>query len=250
MSGLPAGKDVGEFIELGFKPDSWEARGVPEVGCHIRLSDLVRLLQKQGAYLVDELILGLMDWLDVTDQPAPALQALSRLLDRHYPADGHQSGRCCFRDEHGMDRTFRVGPIELGLPLVTWQRRHWIIAAAQPSTESGRIVVGAPQPTSFRTALRILSVSVLDYMGEPFDSFAGARTSCGKTGAFYSWEVGDVTPIHWDAGLDKDARTSLKRGRSEAQWLPPNQLAVQVAIAGGYKKPSRCPTDFRPGQSL
>ncbi len=235
MSGLPAAKDVDAFIELRFKPGSWKASGIPEVGCRVRISTLDRLLQQQGASYINELILGLMDWLDVTDQPAPALLTLRRLLNRHHPEDGYQTGRCCFRDEYGVDRTFHVGPIELSLPLVTWQRRDWIVAAAQPSAEAGRIVVGAPQPISLKTALHILSVAHLNDMGEPFDSFVGAQTSCGRTGTFYSWEVGEVTPIRWDAGLDEDASASLKRGRPEAVWLPPNQLALQVAIAAGYK---------------
>lgn len=235
MSGIPAAEDVGAFMELRFKPGSWEARGVPEAGCRMRILTLDRLLQQQGTYHIDELILGLMDWLDVTDQPAPALLTLRRLLNRHYPADGNESGRCCFRDEYGVDRTFHVGPIELSLPLVTWQRRDWIIAAAQRSAEAGRMVVGAPQPISLETALHILSVAPLNDMGEPFDSFVGALTSGARTGAYYAWEAGGVTPIRWDTGFDEDARTSLKLDRSDAQWLAPNQLAVQVAVAAGYE---------------
>ncbi len=104
------------------------------------------------------LILGLMDWLDVTEDPDPALRTLQQMLDRHYPADGRTCGRCHFLDEHGVDRVFHAGSIELDLPLVAWQRRDWIIAVAQPSTEVGRLVVGAPQPISLSTALRILSV--------------------------------------------------------------------------------------------
>jgi hypothetical protein len=129
---------------------------------------------------------------------------------------------------------FHVGPIDVHQPLVAWQRRDWIIALAQPSEESGRMVVGAPQPITLNTALRILSQSMLSYMGEPFDSFVGAHTSGGSTAVFYLWDAGEVTPIRWDDGLDVQKRASVEA--CGPTWLPPNQLAMQVAIAAGYLK--------------
>ncbi len=233
MTRIPAGKDAGEFAELRFKPGYWEKAGIPEHGCRIRQSALEQLLEQRGSYEVDDLILGLMDWLDVTDDPGPALATLRQLLDRHYPADQRTSGRCRFVDEHGVDRVFHAGPVELDQPLVAWQRRDWIIAAAQPSTEAGRLVVGAPQPISLNTALRIFSVSMLNYMGEPFDSFIGAQTACGSTAVFYRWEAGAVTPTRWDEGLAEEAKHSLG---VDLCWLAPNQVAMQVAIAAGYLK--------------
>ena len=77
---------------------------------------------------------------------------------------------------------------------------------------------------------------MMSYMGEPFDSFVGAQTSCGSTAVFYLWEAGEVTPIRWDDGLDEDARVSIELGKPGEQWLPANQLAMQVAIAAGYLK--------------
>lgn len=236
MSALPAGKDIGEFVELQFKPGFWEDRGIPEQGCRLRQSALEQILQQRGSYEVDDLILGLMDWLDVTDEPEPALETLRQLLDRHYPFDGRETARCRFLDEHSVDRIFHAGRILPDRPLVTWQRRDWIIAAAQPATEPGRMVVGAPQPITLNTALRILSASILNYMSEPFDSFAGAQTSCGSTAVFYLWDAGEVTPVRWDDGLDGEARASVDRPEANDRWLPPNQLAMQVAIAAGYLK--------------
>lgn len=73
------------------------------------------------------------------------------------------------------------------------------------------------------------------YMGEPFDTFQAALTSCGSTAVFYLWEAGEVTPIRWDQGLnaaseERDPRQPLIANT----WLAPNQLAIQVAIAAGY----------------
>lgn len=239
MSRIPAGKDIGDFVELTYKPGYWERAGIPERGCRIRVSTLEKIVEAGGSYEIHELVFGLMDWLDVTDEPEPALKTLRQLLDRHFPADGHQTARCCFRDEYRVDKIFHVGPIEHDQPLVAWQRRDWMIAAAKPAPEPGRMVVGAPQPISLNTALHILSLSMVSYMGEPFDSFVGARTSCGRTAAFYHWQAGEVTPIRWDNGVEGDALARLLGSVESEQigrpkWLPPNQLAMQIAIAAGY----------------
>jgi hypothetical protein len=236
VTSLTAGPDADEFVELRFKPGCWEQSGIPEVGCRIRQSALERLLEQQGSYDVEDLILGLMDWLDVTDEPEPALATLRQLLDRHYPADGRTSARCRFAVEDGGDRLFHAGGIDPARPSVAWQRGDWIIAAGQRSIEPGRMVVGAPGPISLKTALRIFSLAMLDFMGEPFDSFVGAQASCASTAAVYLWEAGEVTPVRWDDGFDTYARASLDRFTREGGWLVPNQLAMQVAIAAGYQK--------------
>lgn len=231
MRSLPTGKDIDDFAELRFKPGTWKKKGIPEEGCRVRLAAFERIVEQQGMCGIDDLILGLMDWLDVTGEPDLALTTLRQLLDRHYPPDGQTMGRCHFVDEEGVESIFHVGAIDLAAPQVAWQRRDWIIAAAQPCAEPGRMLVGAPGPISSNTALRILALSTTSYMGEPFDSWIGALTSCERTAVFYLWEAGNVTPIRWDDGLDQSALASLPH----SEWLSPNQLAIQVAIAGGYK---------------
>lgn len=231
MKSLPPGPGIVEFIELTFKPGMWDKSGVPEQGCRIRQGTLEKIAQQHGAFEADDLILGLMDWLDVTEDPEPAIATLQQILDRHYPWDGRTCGRCHFVDEHGADRVFHAGRVDPRLPLVAWQRRDWIIAAAQPSSEPGCLVVGAPQPLTLNTAQRILSTSVQCHMGEPCDSFVSAQTVCTSNAVFYRWEAGEVTPTRWDEGLDAGARGSLS---NKAGWLPPNQLAIQVAIGAGY----------------
>ena len=231
---VPAACDIGAFVDLKFKAGSWEKSGLPEEGCRMRHAALEQLLAHKGAYGPDDLIRGLMDWLDVTDEPLPALTTLRMLLDRHYPADHRSSGRCCFVDEQGMERMFHVGTVDWRQPLIAWQRREWIIAAGQPSTAQGRIIIGAPGPLSLKTAQKILSISMLGYMGEPFDSFEGGLTAASGTGVFYLWERGEVTPTRWDHGLDEQALKSLHSPGTTLSWLPSNQLAMQVAIAANY----------------
>lgn len=160
------------------------------------------------------------------------LATLRQLLGRHYPADGRTSGRCRFVDEHGSERVFHAGAVDLARPLVAWQRREWILAVAQPSGEDNRLVVGAREPISLGVARRIYSVSSVRYMGEPFDSFAGARASASSTAAFHLWRAGEVTPTRWDDGFNSEALASFSE-MAEA-WFPPNQLALQVAIAAGF----------------
>ena len=223
---------IDEFGELRFKPGTWDAWGIPERGCQARNAKLPLLLESGGRLSPDDAIHGLMDWLDVTDEPQPALDTLRQLLDRHYPADPRPTGRCQFVDEHGNEQVFHAGPVDLTRPLVAWQRRKWIIAVGEAAQEVGRLMIGARQPISLDVARRIASVSPLQYMGEPFDSFLGAQGSAGRTAAFYRWRAGEVTPTRWDEGLDDDALACFTE--QSGSWLPPNQLAVQVAIASGY----------------
>ncbi len=75
-------------------------------------------------------------------------------------------------------------PFDLTRPLVAWQRRKWIIAVGEAAQEVGRLMIGARQPISLDVARRILSVSALQYMSEPFDSFLGAQASAGRPGRF------------------------------------------------------------------
>lgn len=236
----PAAKDAALFMELRFKSGAWETRGIPEEGCRIRLETLNRLLDGGGSYGVDDLIYGLMDWLDVTDDPEPANATLRLLVDRHYPTDGRVEGRCRFLDEYGMNRIFHVGPVNCDLPLVRWQRRDWLIALAQRSSEKTRMVVAAPGPISLKVALRILALSVVIDKGEPFDSFEGARATCHSPRSLICWEEGELTQIDWQDGQDgqehgdKAQRYGQQPQLPESGWLAPNQLAMQVAIAAGY----------------
>ena len=68
---LPPGADIDKFMELRFRPGSWEQNGVPSEGCRVRTETFERILSAGGNYGIDDLICGLMDWLDVTDDPEP-----------------------------------------------------------------------------------------------------------------------------------------------------------------------------------
>jgi hypothetical protein len=239
---LQAGSDIDEFVELNFKPGSWDKEGIPEQGCRIRQSTLEKLMGGGSHCDADELIYGLMDWLDVTDEPEPALATLRQLLDRHYPSDGRTAGRCRFVDEHGVDRTFRVGPVDRSQDVITWQRDAWVMALAQPSKEEdGRIVVAAPGPLSLSVATRILALTMERFMDAPFESYQGAIRMSGSTANFYAWERGQTTTCHWLHGLGSQEREGHLLDCSselfplpEHGWLAPNQVAIMVGVAAGY----------------
>jgi hypothetical protein len=240
---LPPGDDVEKFIELRFKPGSWYRDGIPERGCRVRAERFERLVADGGSYTIDDLIHGLMDWLDVTDNPEPALKTLRMTLDRHFPPDGHASAWCRFLDEHRVERIFHVGAVNCTDDLVTWQRRGWLIALAQASTEEpGRIVVSAAGPITLSVALRVLALSVTTYVLEPFDSYVGAQTMSRGTGSYYAWQSGAVTTCHWGDGLGKGSEDRGVIEHAEeflescgSDGLAPNQLAMMIAIAAGYQ---------------
>lgn len=238
---LPLGDDADRFIELTFKRGTWESSGIPEAGCRMRTEAMETILANDGTYQVEQLIHGLMDWLDVTNDPEPALQTLRLMLDRHYPDDGRSHARCRFAFEDGGDYIFDVANrIDCDGPVVAWQRRQWVIALAAASKEPGRMVVGAPAPISLNVAQSIHGHSLVNFMLAPFDSFEAARATGSKTGSYYSWEAGQATPVDWSYGLgltmrhgELNADEELARP-SESEWLAPNQLAIQVAISKGY----------------
>ncbi len=238
---LPEGEEAGRFTEFRFKAGAWERHGVPEQGCRVRPETLDRILSQGGHCEVDELIYELMAWLDVTDDPEPALRTLRQMLDRHYPDDGRITARCRFLDEFGVDRVFHVGPVDRATNIVSWQRKEWVIAIAQPAEEQGRMIVGAPAPISLEVAQRILSLSTLRFMDEPFNSFEGAQTTSRSTGSYYSWEAGSVTTISWEYGLGLTLENGALKFCSDQValppsegWIAPNQLVQMVAIAAGY----------------
>lgn len=205
----------------------------------MRITMLERLIAGGGAYDHDDLIYGLMDWLDVTDDPVPVLPTLQLMLDRHYPADGRTHARCQFAEAPGPDHIFHAATdLDCTGPMVSWQRRQWVIAVGRASDEPGRMAVAAPAPLSLDVANSIFAHSMTSYMLEPYDSFAGAWASCGRTANFYRLERGQVTANCWEHGLgirEQDGELVSDPAYSPiTTWLPPLQLAMLVAIAGGF----------------
>ena len=81
-----------EFVELRFRPGTWARKGIPERGCWIRASDLEAMLEAGGNYTVTQLAHCLVDWLEVTDDPACAKRTLRDLLNRHFPHENYPTG--------------------------------------------------------------------------------------------------------------------------------------------------------------
>jgi hypothetical protein len=106
------------------------------------------------------------------------------------------------------------------------------------------MVVGAPAPISLSVAQAILSLSMLNYMYEPFDSFQGARTTSASTASYYSWDAGSSTAVAWNHGLGSKVVNGVETQHPEdvtilsgsgGAWIPATQLAQMVALAAGYE---------------
>lgn len=208
---LAACRGIDEFVELRFKAGSWEAQGVPESGCHVRQGVLEDIIANGGAVSPDDLICGLMDWLDVTDEPLPSLALLRRMLDLHYPDDGKPHARCMFAEPEGPPLVFHIErAMDLALPIIAWQRRGWVIATACAHPEEGRVAIGAPAPVSLKVAQGILSHAPLTYMTEQFDSFESLRSASGKAASILSWVAGEPTVVSWDRGLGMIAASKAR----------------------------------------
>lgn len=229
---------VNEFAELHFKSGSWVERGIPESGCWMRRQTLEGLLA--GSDPIDGLLYGLMDWLDVTEEPKPASRTLQLLLDRHYPPDDRNQARCEFAEPGGPSYVVNVSSdLDCTGQVVAWQRQRRVIAVARASKEQGRMTVAAPGPISLKVAKSIFNHSLSTFMLEPYDSFVGARASCGATGNLYRWTAGLTTLHRWDYGLGVEGNSGERICVSDyppiCVWLPPRQLAAQIAIAAGYR---------------
>ena len=237
---LPKQDKQNEFGALRLKPEALIALGVPVTEYHLRSSDLDRIICEGGQIGVTDLIRGLMDWLDVTDEPAHALELLRTIMDTHFPPDRQSSGSCEFVSEHGHRHRFHVGPVDLAGPCLAWQRREWMLAyAGRCDAEPRRLVVAAPGPISLATAHSIYNHTTPVDMGEPADCFARALTSGGRFGTFYSWEAGTLTIIPYANGFDDERNCSaLQNGRIvppvDQNRMAPNQIAAQVAIGNGF----------------
>lgn len=235
----PTSEESAEFAELQFKEGTWLTCGIPERGCRMRISMLERLIAGGGGYEIDDLIYGLMDWLDTTNSPVPALNTLKLMLDRHYPADGRSSARCQFAETTGLVHIFHAASeLDCTGPTVSWERLGSVFAVGRPSDEQRRMAVAAPAPISLDVANSIFAHSMTSYMMSPYDSFAGAWASCGRTANFYRQKSGQLTANCWEHGLGiRKLNGELVRDPAYSPittWLAPRQLAIQVAIGAGF----------------
>jgi hypothetical protein len=170
-----------------------------------------------------------MDWLDETIAPKPVLLTLRRLLDRHFPDDGRTSGRCVFQDDDATYRVFHaVSAIDCKKLLIAWQRQNWVIALAQPSSEAGRMAMGAPAPISLRVAQEVLAFAMMNNGEKPHDSYKEAMAASRKSAGASFFDSAAAT-VFWQDGLEQ-------RHVSAGDLLPPNQLAALMAVAFSHSR--------------
>lgn len=236
---LPRQSEADEFVELHLKPAVLAERGLPDGAYPIRRETLESLIASGGDVQIHDMLRGLMDWLDETDEPEQATDLIREILRVHFPDNGERKASCTFQSEYGHLHRFLIGKVDPSAPVIAWQRRQWLMMVAAPSTaEPGRLLVAAPRAISRRTAQSVVNLSCPIYMGEPTDSFAMAVASSRGTSSVYSWERGQTTLIGWEYGLgariiDGELRHAPNL-LPDHEWLAPNQLAVLVAIGADY----------------
>jgi hypothetical protein len=235
---LPRGKaGADSFTELRLKPAALCEHGLCDFAYPVRMATLKRMLFGQTALSIELLILGLMDWLDVTEAPLEPLAVLRTLIDRWVPPDTECEGRCDYVGADGSRRRFYVGAVDCRQAIVTWQRREWVVAAAATAIEPGRMVVAAPTPLTLAAATSILNHASVSFMELPVDSIVEVQVSSGRTGAYYRWAAGEITCCSWEHGLgwtheDHELRfdAAYRPIIDAPDWLAPNQVAAQIAL--------------------
>jgi hypothetical protein len=234
--------EADSFAMLTFKPQVCLEQRIPVADYPIRRLALEAALDTGQELSVSDLIRGLMEWLDVTDDPEPATGTLLQLLGLHHPPGGRPAASCEFADEDGVRRRFCLGEVDCDSALIAWQRGQRVMAFAQPGiVEPGRMVVAAPRPISARVAETIVSHSLITYMLEPHDAYASAKHSAGRNANFYALDAGATAIIPWDHGYGRSERAGTVGADDGAQslpspcdWLAPNQLAMMIAIGSRY----------------
>ncbi|MGE4303221.1 MAG: hypothetical protein AB7E24_04230 [Novosphingobium sp.] len=221
-----------KFAHMLFREEACRSVGIPYVRYPVPIDKFCAGVGEERKVAVEDLLLGLMQWLDVTDELDPPLAIARQILDTHYPADGKQQGSCVLEDENGVRSSFYIEPIRMDEPLVAWQREDHIFAFAQPShTVPGRAAIGAPGVFSESVARSILGHAMTSFMQEPYDSYVGLQHSVGRTAAYYARDAGRTALMPWDSGLETPIGL-LSPGKID--WLAPNQVAILVGLANGY----------------
>lgn len=152
------------FVWLKFKADFLWHGSFPLTSYPIEVSCLDNLLARGGLISIEDIIRGLMCWMDVVNDPQPSCEILRQILRHHYPPSPEMHAGCEFQDEHQTRYRLRLGPIAAKTPIVAWQRGPWVAAIGCPSKiEPERLKIAAPRPITMNTAKSILSHSrVLD----------------------------------------------------------------------------------------
>lgn len=239
---LPRLPEADEFVMINLKERACLEQRIPHVEYPVHRESLDAILQEGGQLSIEILMRGLMQWVDVTDDAFSALTTLRLIMDEHFPPDGEGEGSSQLVDEEGIVHRFRVGSIDFGKPVVTWQRNDLALAFGQASLiEPGRMVVAAPKAISATVAESVVAHSILSYMLEPFDSILGVRSTADSNGSAYKALAGKTYPADWflgygisvNGGPDNPVE-SFHDFPPQSEWLAPNQVAVMVAIGAGY----------------
>lgn len=236
---LPRQSEADEFVELRLKPAVLAERRLPDGAYPIRRETLESLIASGGDVQIHDMLRGLMDWLDVTDEPEQATDMIRQILRMHFPDDGEREASCTFQSEDGHLHRFLIGEVDANKPLVAWQRCDWLMMIGTPSVvEPGRLLVAAPRPMSCNAAQSIVRLSTTTWMGGILDSYAAALMISGGTPDITSQARGQLELVGWEHGLGANMIDGKLHHAPnllpDHEWLAPNQVAILVAIGADY----------------
>ena len=237
---LPRGIEADQFAWLQFKPEMLAQQNIPTTAYPIRKCNFDQLIASGGVISIVDIVHGLMDWLDITNNPNPVCQTLRQILDQHFPPSLETSAGCNFQTDKLVQYRFRIGPVDAASPVVTWERQQWVVAIGCASDiEPGRLNIAALGPISLQTARSIFNHCQLLENGEPKDSFLAARLSSAKLRNLSKRDAGGVTIVAWDYGYGNHGHANFEARETyplstEGHWLTPNQTASMIAIGNGF----------------
>lgn len=230
------------FVWLMFKPELLLRHDIPATIYPLRSSTFDELVRRNGVVSIIDIVRGLMDWLDFSDHPSPVSKTLREIIDRHYPPSQEKFASCEFEFDSSTRSRFRLDPIDTKFPMVSWFRQDFLIAVGGASSiEPELLTIAVPSVLTLRVVESILDESLTI---RRFKGISDMYLSCQSDRSQITHFDRSVGRVAFAARDDKrsglvwldnheasNPRMSLP---SSEKWLSPNQIAVMMAIGGGY----------------
>lgn len=231
-----------QFLWFQFKPEVLSQQNIPSAAYPIRTSNFDNLVGCGGTISIPDILRGLMDWLDATDDPASTWELLRQILHRHFPPSEDTNAVCRFWTGQQYFHRFRISPICKTAPSLSWQSGRWVVAIACSSEiEPKRMNIAVLEPITLQIARSIFQHARV-FLDEPDDdNYTSALLNCSPLSSIRRWHAGEMTLIAWSKGYGeitseypKNSKTIFPALPREARWLSPNQVAAMIAIGNNF----------------